>query len=345
MKISVISFTEQGQRTAQKIKEGFKNTEEIFLYHKPKEGVRNWTKEQFFCNHALIFIGACGIAVRAISPFVKDKLTDSAVIVIDEKGRFVIPILSGHVGGANEISQYLANILDAQAVITTATDINDKFAVDVFAGRNKLKILNRDGIVKISSKVLHGERIRISMEECCEGKECPEEVEIVEYPPKEKVDVAISKDEKILEKAVLKLRPSEYVLGIGCKEGKKEDELERFIEKRLEEQNLTWDDLAYITSIDRKKNEKGIVDLCLHKKIEYRTFSAEELKKIEGKFHASDFVKQTVGVDNVCERSALAGCKGKGELILEKQMENGKTLAIAKRKIEIDWKGKTNDET
>ena len=345
MRISVISFTDKGRITAEKIKEGLKNTEEIVLYHRPEEGVMNWTKKQFFRNHALIFIGACGIAVRAISPFVKDKLTDSAVIVIDEKGRFVIPILSGHAGGANELSVYLAELLDAQAVITTATDVNEKFAIDVFARKNKLKILNKDGIVKVSSKVLHGEKIRIYIEGYKENNRCPKEVEIIEYPPDEKIDVVISKDKEILKKAVLRLRPSEYVLGIGCKEGKKEEELEKFIEKILEDQDLTWDDLAYITSIDRKKNEKGIVDLCVHKKIEYRTFSAEQLRKIKGRFHTSDFVKKTVGVDNVCERSALAGCNGKGRLVVEKQMENGKTLAVAKREMKIDWKGKTENET
>ena len=345
MRISVISFTDQGEKIAEKVKKVLEDQEEVQIFRKPKGGVCSWTKEQFFSNHALVFVGACGIAVRATAPLIKDKLMDCAVLVIDEKGKFVIPVLSGHVGGANELSKRLAVLLGAQAVITTATDVNERFAIDVFAKNNKLKILNKSGIVQISSKILKGDKITVSIENYKSKDKCPNEVELLAYPPKKKVDVLISKDSEIKEKAVLSLRPREYVLGIGCKEGKEEKELEQFIEKVLENENLTWDDVSYVASVDRKKHEKGIVDLCIHKGIEYKTFSVEELKRVEGEFQGSEFVQKIIGVDNVCERSALACCNGKGTLIAGKRAEKGKTLAIAKKQIEIDWKGRTRDET
>lgn len=103
-------------------------------------------------RHALIFIGACGIAVRAIAPWIMDKLHDSPVLVADEMGKYVIPLLSGHVGGANELAVRLAGALGAIPVITTATDLHDSFAVDIFAKRNDLRICNREGIAKVSAK-------------------------------------------------------------------------------------------------------------------------------------------------------------------------------------------------
>ena len=138
LKWSVISFTEKGAELAEKIKRLSKEQQlpcEIHTYHgrKQVENLNAWTKEQFSLRNAIIFIGACGIAVRTIAPFLKDKLTDSPVLVLDEAGNYVIPLLSGHVGGANEIALLLAELLGAVPVITTATDINNAFAIDVFA--------------------------------------------------------------------------------------------------------------------------------------------------------------------------------------------------------------------
>ena len=143
LKWSVISFTEKGAELAEKIKRLSKEQQlpsEIHTYHgrKQVENLNAWTKEQFSLRNAIIFIGACGIAVRTIAPFLKDKLTDSPVLVLDEAGNYVIPLLSGHVGGANEIALLLAELLGAVPVITTATDINNAFAIDVFAKKHDL---------------------------------------------------------------------------------------------------------------------------------------------------------------------------------------------------------------
>ena len=138
--------------------ENYRNTGYI------SQNISDWTAAQMSEKKSLIFIGACGIAVRAIASSVNNKLKDSPVIVIDELGQFVIPILSGHVGGANELAVLLAAMMNATPVITTATDINNKFAVDVFAKKCRLAIVNKDGIAGVSSKVLAGEVVTMSVD-------------------------------------------------------------------------------------------------------------------------------------------------------------------------------------
>ncbi len=336
-RISVISFTERGRQLAERIKRRLGAQEEVSLCEKPEEGLAKWTEKQFADRNAIVFVGACGIAVRATAPCVKDKLEDSPVVVIDEVGSYVIPILSGHAGGANELAEVLAEALGAVPVITTATDINGKFAVDIFAKKNQLTIQNKDGIAKISGKLLRGEKVSVSVEDCEEGvsflkKQLPEELILTAYPPGQGTDIVISTDEDMLEKGVLKLKPKEYVLGIGCKKGKGEEEIDALIREQLARLGISTADIAAIASIDQKKEEAGICGWAHHNRIPYLTFTKEQLQSAEGNFHGSAFVRQTVGVDNVCERSALMACGEGGELVLSKYAQNGITLAVARRK-------------
>ena len=353
MRTAVISFTKKGRALSEKIRDVLSADDEIRLYTGQKKAgetereyldaheicflekpLAEWAGEQFEQKNVLIFVGACGIAVRAIAGAVRDKLKDSPVLVVDECGQYVIPILSGHVGGANEIAERLASRLSATAVITTATDVNGKFAVDVFARDHALVILDRRGIAKISEKVLEEETVTVSVAPKFRGllKELPEEVAQETYPPDGQTDLVISTEKEALAHAVLPLKPKEYVLGIGCKRGKTENEIAAFIRENLDALGITEEDVAGIFSIDRKKEEAGIVGWAAHQAVPYHTFSAEVLEQISGAFASSDFVKKTVGVDNVCERSALAGCEsyGGGELILKKQARDGITLAVAK---------------
>ena len=139
----------------------------------------------------------------------------------------MIPILSGHVGGANELAVSLAEKIGAKPVITTATDIHNQFAIDMFAKKNGLTIVNKDGIAKVSSKVLSGKHITMSIEQGHFEKngKLPREIELVEYPPLQKVDVVISSENKEFDTMLL-LGPKEYAGGIGCKKGKEADKIE-----------------------------------------------------------------------------------------------------------------------
>ena len=161
MQIEIISFTGQGSSLAEKIKEIMKVYGNVQVTSGKEKNIslQTWTENAFSKAQVLIFVGAAGIAVRAIAPFVQDKFKDPAVLVVDEKGTYVIPVLSGHVGGANAYALQLAEKLQAQAVITTATDINQKFAVDVFAKKNQLFIKDRAWAKEISAAILGGEKI------------------------------------------------------------------------------------------------------------------------------------------------------------------------------------------
>lgn len=201
-----------------------------------QESVSAWAGEQMVAHHALVFIGASGIAVRAIAPWITDKLHDSPVLVADEMGKYVIPLLSGHVGGANELAVRLAGALGAIPVITTATDLHDSFAVDIFARRNDLRICNREGIAKVSAKVLAGEEITMSVPtgHLAVDETIPPGIRLCAYPPTEKVDVLIADGmEEIFRKeaAELLLQPKKYILGVGCKRDTDSTKLDLFYKK------------------------------------------------------------------------------------------------------------------
>lgn len=320
MDISVISFTENGKRLSGRVFAGWE-PERVFLYTKctemsdseetesakttviqqVEEDTQSWTGAQFAAGRAIVFVGACGIAVRMIAPFVRDKLTDSPVIVMDEMGQFVIPILSGHVGGANALAMRLAGVVGAVPVLTTATDVNQTFAADVFAKQQRLTIQNKEGIARVSSKILAGKM----------------------------ADIVIATDEKALSHGILRLKPKEYTLGIGCRRGKSYAEIRDFVDKRLKMLGITMRDVNAVASIDRKRDEEGIIRLANANRIPFLTFSAEQLNHISGDFTPSEFVNSQVGVDNVCERAAMAAAGDQAKLVLPKTAENGMTLAVA----------------
>jgi cobalt-precorrin 5A hydrolase len=327
--IGVTYFTNNGKSISEKLKSGCKD---LIIEEKPEDiDLSVWTKEAFECHTPLVFICAAGIAVRTIAPFVTSKLSDSPVIVIDELGKNVIPILSGHYGGANDIANTLAKALNAGLIITTATDINNVFAIDVFARDNGFKIINKDGIKDISKKVLNGGKISIKtkIDNNIVGN-IPKEVEIVE---KGKADVVISDDAS----AGFTLIPKRLVLGMGCKKGKSFKELLTYVTCEYSIEYLR-ENLYAIATIDVKENEVGLIKLAQFFGAKFITYTSKELEQIKGDFPDSEFVKDTVGVSNVCERAAVLGAGlSTRDLVLEKTADSGITLAAATRKT-IDLK-------
>lgn len=345
---------EAGAPDPQKKAEGEKKSEETTCPRWVEKPLAEWTKQRMIKGDALLFIGACGIAVRAVAPHLSDKLHDVPVLVMDEKGHYVIPVLAGHVGGANELARYLATVMEAEAVITTATDLQEKFAVDLFAKKNHLQILNKDGIAKISAKVLAGEPITVSVESghyresgdiddgntkektnLDQSKTLVDKgpaIRMIDYPPTEKVDVVVAEEPERYDASIY-LRPKQYVVGMGCRKDKDSAELMAFYRKTLEQENIEPELVYALASIDKKKEEAGLIAICERKRIPFLVYTAEELSQMNGTFHASSFVETQVGVDNVCERAALAGCGRGGTLVYEKHARDGMTIAIAKR----DW--------
>lgn len=350
MRISMISFTENGMILSEKIKENLKGFQ-IQLFTKcsyvpekyddveqVRQPISVWAKEQMEQKNALVFVGACGIAVRAIAPHIVSKLVDSPVLVIDEKGKYVIPILSGHFGGANELAVWISKKIGAEPVITTATDINQKFAVDIFAKKNNLFIVNKDGIAKVSAKILRGEKITFSIENghLKNGEILPEEILLVSYPPEEMVDVVVSSEDKEFD-VLLTLKPREYVVGAGCRKGKEPAKFAEFVNEMLEKAEIEKHKICTLASIDVKKDEQAMLKWSKENHIPFLTYDRGELEELDGKFQESEFVKQTVGVGNVCERAALKAAGTGGKLVLGKYAEDGMTIAIAKREWRVTF--------
>lgn len=323
MRIAIIAFSQLGYTLGENLVNYFTaNKMAATLTLCPEGGLEEWTRSHFD-HEALIFIGSSGIAVRAIAPFLKSKTSDPAVIVIDEMATYAIPLLSGHIGGANELAKNLANYLKAIPVITTATDVRGVFAFDVWAVKAGLKIANPQGIKNIAARMLAGERIKIETSFNIRGP-----------LPKGTIlsacdgDVVISPFNLVNEKA-LHLVPPIIILGVGCKKDTPASAIEETFSLILKQANCHPLAINQVASIDIKAEEAGILKFCRHNNLPYQTYSAAELQAVPGTFSSSAFVKEITGVDNVCERSALLASGAEGKLLVKKLTNKGVTMALA----------------
>ncbi|WP_022769003.1 cobalt-precorrin 5A hydrolase [Butyrivibrio sp. NC2007] len=294
-------------------------------------GLSDWTKENFKKGNVLVFIGACGIAVRAIAQYITDKTEDPAVIVIDEEGRFVIPILSGHHGGGVAAAKELSDIIGATAVITTASDVRGEFAVDVFSKNNGLVINDMKKAKSFSAYLLEHNKafymVDPEFEDVFETSFNRDSlIKLKNSDELQERDSSFTISPKTCDIEQLQLIPKCIVLGVGCRKGKEGRELIEFADRILDELSLDKRSVLAVTSIDLKSKEVGIIELAESLGAEFKTFSQELLMQQEGEFSASQFVRETTGADNVCERSVLAyGCR---RMIMKKRAENGMTLAV-----------------
>lgn len=325
MKVSIISFTATGDELNKKIQRYISDYAVTAngKTFRPKDcSLNDWTKAAFAASDVIIFIGAVGIAVRAIAPYIKKKNIDPAVICIDEAARFVIPVLSGHIGGANDFAQELANKLGACAVITTATDINGVFAVDTWAVKGGYAIDNINEIKYISGALLNGETVGLVSDFKIIGK-IPKGIDRgTDY----ECGICISDEIKKPFSHTLNLIPKHYIIGAGSKKDADENALiELFSGLGINEKAV-----ASVATIDIKKNEKSICALANKLNAKLKLYTAEELNRVPGEFEASEFVKKNTGTDNVCERAAAASG---GTIAVHKMKGDGVTIAAAAK----DW--------
>lgn len=354
MKIAVICFSLTGQETGDRLVQGLESKgytvsfskKSRYLKDSIKESLQAWTQEQFIWADGIIFIGACGIAVRSIAPYIKSKKTDPAVIVADECGKYVISLLAGHLGGANELSQKAAEILGAIPVVTTATDIHGMFAVDVFAKRNGCNIFNMEAAKEVSAALLAGETIGFYSDfpyeeelpkgliACnCAGEPLKMECGLGNEKPRTGVSVSIYKNMHPFSYTASVVPPT-IVVGVGCRKGKTKEELMGAVNACIEKLGIYREAIGCFASIDLKKEEVGIMAMAEAFGVPFLVFSEEELCNVPGQFTASGFVKKVAGVDNVCERSAVIA-SGIGELIQKKICRDGVTTAAAEKKWRI----------
>jgi len=332
MRYAIISFTVHGAKLSRKLGELLEDAKGYHLSKYKEEGLekvegslKEWTKMNFKDYEVLIYIGATGIAVRAIAPFLVSKDKDPAVLCIDELGQNVIPLVSGHIGGANGCAKYIASLIGGRAIISTATDLEGRFAVDEWAVERGLILTDLKKAKSIASDILKDKTIGFVSDFPVEGK-LPKQVLESSYG---EIGIYIGYDKgKKPFKETLWLIPKGLTLGIGCRKGTSFEQIERLIRGQLEKLDIPIEAIGKVVSIDLKQEEQGLLEWATHYHKSISFYSAHELNQIEGDFTPSSFVKQITGVENVCERSAVKGSDG-GKLLLKKVALDGVTMALA----------------
>ncbi len=354
MRVALVSFTQKGADTCRRIEIGLTSRKHLCKAYGMKayaeergilpltSSLGEWTEEAFAGCEALVFIGACGIAVRTIAPYIRDKTVDPAVVVVDEKGKYAISLLSGHWGGANYFAREIAGIIGAEPVITTATDLNNKFAVDDWAKEHHLWLGDLQIAKEISAKILNGELIGVSSLYPIEGR-LPEQLvyEGDVRDPAIGLNLSIYTNRKPF-KRTLHLVPQNVAVGIGCRKGISLAAAEGLLHKVLEEHSISVHAIAKLCSIDIKREERALHQLAEKLDVPFAVFSALELAQVEGDFASSDFVNSVTGVDNVSERAAVLGSQG--SLLVKKQVLNGVTIALAISDQNYHWPMETDQE-
>ncbi|MBO5617717.1 MAG: hypothetical protein J5901_05170, partial [Pseudobutyrivibrio sp.] len=219
--IRISYFTDEGRKVYSKLEQAFDNI--TFEVKDDNTSLKAFAKECFEGHIPLIFIGAVGIAVRTIAPFIDNKLSDIPVLVIDERGINVIPILSGHYGMGNDLAKMIAERINANAIITTATDIENVYAIDSFAARNGFIILDKSKIKDVSMKLLEGQSVYYK-NEIEDLKFQDKEPKNINQASGKKIDFVFTNDKK-KDDGTLILTPKTLVIGMGCKRGKSFEEL------------------------------------------------------------------------------------------------------------------------
>lgn len=318
MNIYIAYFTDRGRELCDSLEWLFQE-DKIFI--RSDEALKDWTRTAFENADAIIFIGAAGIAVRSCAPFLRGKDRDPAVIVCDELERYVIPILSGHIGGANALALQMSRYLDAEPVITTATDLNGVWAADNWAMEKGFYIFDPQNIKYISSALLRGEKVGMVCDIPVDLGALPENVVLNDTGLDVGIDITPFSRASSFKKG-LKLVPRCIALGVGCKKNTEAfDMIKAFTHLRIHKEAV-----KYVATIDIKKDERAVHSLCRCTGAELLCYTADELANVKGVFSASDFVKSITGVDNVCERAAKKASNG-GELIIKKTVYNGTTIA------------------
>jgi len=319
------------------------------------------TKEVMKTSKGVIFISSTGIAVRAIAPFLEGKDKDPGVVVVDLSSKYAINILSGHLGGGNELTLKVARILNVQPIITTATDNLGIIAPDVLAKDNDLIIEDLKKAKYIASLLVDEKTVGIKDDynviAISKGYEKIQELREnciwithnlkLNNNDEFNNNISFNKSNDDLEESIkpgelnyskiLKLIKKDLILGIGCRRGTNYEKLYDFISCSLIKYNLDIRAVAAIVSVDVKKDEDGIIKLAEKINCPFRTFEREEIKLVQDKYEKSEFVLKTLGITGVCEPCIdLAGAR----VIVSKVKHEGMTLAIGVLKNTYSYHGK-----
>lgn len=331
-------------RVSRNIADAFDINGEYYIFEKlSSEMSRCFT---LYKQHICIF--STGIAVRIIAPHLMSKLNDPAVVVIDDKGCHAISLLSGHLGGANELAMEVASITGAAPVITTATDVNDLPSIDMVASRQGLKIENPQMVKIINMAFLRGEKIYLDdpmnyvrpalsdefilFDEKRDDYLNPGTVSRKQFSRLQPSTKVVSCRDFIspVPRETLFLRPPSLVVGMGCNRGTSKEELLCFLKSVFKENQLALDSIALIASVDVKKDESGLLALseALEKPVKF--YGKDELNSVKNIVKPSKMVEKHLGVKSVCEAAAILA-SSHGNLIVPKIIKGNATIALARK--------------
>ncbi|CCJ33942.1 MULTISPECIES: cobalt-precorrin 5A hydrolase [Caloramator] len=313
--IACIYFTKEGEKVVKKIKDVYEKVD-VFSKENFKENIEKIVKYE-----RIIFISAVGIAVRILAPYIRSKWQDPAVLVIDDMGRYVISLLSGHFGGANEFCIEVAEKIGAMPIVTTASDGRGFKSLDLIAKDNDFYIEDKERLKRITSLMIEGRTISI----------CSSINIKIDYPnitdEGEAFIYITYKDEFPRKEPYCILRPKVLHVGIGCKRGTSFEKIDSAIQRVFKENNLSMFSIKSIGTLDIKKDEEGLLRFAKEKKLPVIFFSREEIKKVEENFPKSPWVYRNFGIYSVAEPCAYLLSPN---IIVNRKIIDGVTVAVSK---------------
>lgn len=332
MKVAIVSVSDKGKKLAVTIKEKMDNDSTIIkadVFHK---NVKKYLKIAFYEYDAIIAVMACGILIRSIAPYIESKTSDPAVLNIDDNGNFVISTLSGHLGGANSLTNKIAALIGATPVITTSSDINNRLGIDVLARDLYLSINRPKEILFFNKAIIEGHEITLTSKSKKEY--------LIEYLKNNtlEIDVCFNYSEDLDEDEIrvsldnheLTLKERKMVVGIGCRRGKECEKIYEGLKKSFSDLNIDKSRVNQFASAEIKKDEKGILELSEKLNVPVNFVELEKLKLFDSNdVQKSEFVKSKFGIYGVCEPSALIMAGFDSKLIYKKTSFDGVTIAVA----------------
>lgn len=326
MKIAVWTVTRGASLAALKIKD---KIESVDIYTLKKFELENSfvmdnfgdvLKEKFNIYDAHIFIMATGIVVRKISSLIKSKDVDPAVLVVDENMNFVISLLSGHLGGANDLAQVLNSKLGLVSIITTSSDVTGKIAVDTLAQKLKCNLASLEEAKNVTALIVDGKNVELKLPKNIVGDN-PEGIIIVSN--KDKVET-------------VQLYPKNLIVGIGSRRGVSSENIIRFLKEVLRKYNLSYRSIKHFATVDLKADEIGIIETARYFEKELKIVSRAEILAVENMFTGSDFVKKEIGVKAVSEPCSYLTSNKDGKFLEMKAKKDGITISIYEERLEYE---------
>ncbi len=305
-----------------------------------QESIRQALQSAFSEHEALVCIMASGVVVREIAPLLKNKHSDPAVVVLDAEGRFAVSLLSGHESGANALARQLAAITGGQAVITTASDVQNIPALDVLAKERGWKLHPNSQLAAVMAALVNGEPVGLMIEPGCHfPPQFPNQNEMLV------ADLQAAQERRLASMVLLTYRrspayiweefpkmvvyhPPQLVVGVGCNRNTPAAEIEQAIQTTLDEADLALESVACIATVTAKADEDGLRQVAIHYGWPLEIVTPEQIQTVKDIHNPSPAAQKALGLPGVAEPAAL-WVSGSSQLLVEKRKFTSVTVAVA----------------